>query len=401
MSNQRRCVGDQFPCRLLPHALQRLSTTTMAATAIRSVALIAIVLLTVSIVAGELLLDGPSLASLLTSSAATDADPLQVFGSPSVDFGEQPQKVELAHTFQLRNVSSSRVRIVEYRSSCSCMATPPQTGAKLILAPGAQLDVPVTFKTGTQQSTANGTLIVSYGNLTETDEVTNISQLALRLTARITPPYRITPDVLDFGSITDLSPAGQTKSFEIIGLGKEPLQVTDIKTSNPWVVAQLKPSDPATSRYSIDVSLNAQALTTASRQIRDAITLSLSSEVSPIAYVQVKADYRPSVECSPTSLTVSSSVGGTVKRGVRIVPACKAEVLELISTNPESIRPRIVSTNEDGSINCEVELADSAPRPLAGALQVTMRLMPDDSRTLTREVSIPVYRFSKERGHEN
>lgn len=373
----------------------------MAATAIRSVALIGLVLATLGIVTGELLLDGPSLVTLFTSSAATDADPLQVVGSPSVDFGEQPQKAELAHTFQLRNVSSMRVRVVEYRSSCSCMATPPQTGGKLILAPGEQLDVPVTFKTGTQQSTATGTLIVSYGNLTETDDAINVSQLALRLTARITPPYRITPDVLDFGSVTDLSPAGQTKSFEIVSFGKAPIQVTDIKTSNPWIVARLKPSVPATSRYSIDVTLNAQALTTAARQIRDAITISLSSDVSPIAYVQVKADYRPSLECSPASLTVSSSVSGTVKREVRIVPACKAEVLELTSTNPELIRPRVVSTNQDGSIICEVELADSAPLPLAGAIQVTVRLMPEDRRTLTREMSIPVYRFSKERGHEN
>lgn len=346
------------------------------------------------VIVGEALTRNSAVLGLFASSKSQRS--LTVLGSASVDFGEQSQGATLSHTFRLRNDSRSTVQILEFRTSCSCVATPPKTNSELSLAPGNYLEVPVSLSTGDRKSSASGALRLTYCHLPIKDTTIKPSQLELRLSATMALPYRISPEKLDFGTLTDLIPSRQARTIEIVGTLGDPLEIHDVSTTCKQLSVRLASSNPVENRHTIEVVLDAHDLVT-SLGLRDVIKLSLSSKVAPRAFVEVRANYRQSVESFPPSITVGSAINGRVTERFRIKPACAAKALRLTSTDAAAISPKMLATNEDGSIDCQVEIADVSPRQLVGAIQATISLAPSGEAIATREMSVPVYRFSKEK----
>lgn len=370
----------------------------MSSKKLQSFALFAVILLIAAIGAGEMLHKNSVLHSLYASIALTNEPSLRVLGPAEVDFGDQPQRAKLTHTFRLRNDSKSSIQIYEFRTSCRCVATPPKSASELVLAAGECLDVPITFTTGDQQSSATGTLFLFHRRLSDAAGADKIRPLELRLTAKVTAPYVIFPEAIDFGVVSSFSPPDQVRNIEVRGLHGLPPKITEVKTSSDRLTAELIPAGPGVHHVSVAVKLNTQGRTL-SCDIHESVTLLLDSETAPRATVQVKAAYRQNAEPTPSAITVDSSVTGDAVKRFRINSICKTDVLHLTSTDVAHIRPRIVETRDDGTVDCEVELSDTAPVPLTGQIQLTLRLMPQDGAAVSESLSIPVYRFT--RMHEN
>lgn len=317
-------------------------------------------------------------------------DDLIALESPIFDFGVQPQGERLKHVFTLLNNTRSAVKIIEYRTSCTCVVAGEEEPRNLTIAPGARFQVPLSFTTGNEQSRASGRALVYYRK-EGSDSAGEIGQLALVVRAEVTPDYRLLPEIIDFGVVDGLSVSEPKRVFEVTPAANVDLKITDIRASSDRVSGRLLPEKRHQS-YLVEVALHTSALV-ASRAVSERIILSTNSKRSPSSIVEVRARYKAAIEADPTSLIIDSSEQGEVDREIRIVTACPARIISVSSADPTKVRPSMDLDRVDGDFVCQVKVAASEGGPINSQLHVTLELQPDDSHSVTRTLAIPVYRF--------
>lgn len=327
---------------------------------------------------------------LKVDSAATP-HLLVVAGASNHNFGECRQHAELKHTFVLRNIGHSRVRIERFVTSCHCVSG---TASAMLVNPGNTVEVSVSLATGSAQDSIAGRVAVLYHDLNKpiANEVIN-----LHLRGHVALDYELSRREINFGLVDTLSGGPVTTTVSLSARRpNDRIEIIDVRSTNPAFVVRVLPN-PGHSPYELEVSLETESLEV-SQFLKGMIVLNTSSEICPRVCIVVRAEYAAPVETTPNILVVQSNEEGVKARNLRINTSRPSKLVSVISRETSVIPLLFDHQSLSGSHLVRINIAPCEGGDLSAGvtLKVALRAT-ENGQPFVRSVTVPIYRFCRER----
>src|SRR5262245_11863352 len=164
-----------------------------------------------------------------TEKPASTGAPKIVFATNIFDFGTVKQGEVVRHDFIFTNTGTATLEITQVKPGCGC--TTAGTWDKLV-EPGKTGSIPLQFN-----SSGFGGKVGKSATVTCNDPAN--SNIVLQLSGTVWKPVDITPTMAMFNfGVEDA--AEQTKTLRIVSNLQEPLQLSDLQSSNPAFKLALK-----------------------------------------------------------------------------------------------------------------------------------------------------------------
>jgi hypothetical protein len=240
------------------------------------------------------------LVRLSSKRSAPASATLPVSIEPAVfDFGQLLQRQVVSYAFLLTNSSTRPMRILAHRTTCSC--TVVGTGYEgQELAAHSSLQLPITFESGARDGPFSSSVTV----LLQQGERKHVAQAQLR--GEIIPDFRITPGILDFGTMRPLDHLVRTVSVSAGALTE--MSIEQGKPLPPGFVVTIDRSGtPRGHPYLATLSISFTAPATGTSQLVDQnLEFATSSRRVPILRIPTRAIVMPDIEIVPPVVVLSS-----------------------------------------------------------------------------------------------
>lgn len=325
-------------------------------------------------------------------SADAHLDPKLPYGLIAPDaavhhFGEHRQGEQLRHVFSLLNNTERTVKIVELNSSCQCVVAGDDELGSMTNPPRQRFSLPISIKTSGSQDEAAGRVIVRYGDAA--DEKNDFrGEYALVVKADVLPADRITPSVLDFGTIDGLQTQTATKTVRIVPVDVQNLSVDTLRATTPFLTPKLAAATSSGTDILMDITLNVSSFSS-SRSFEGMVTFETNCERARRAAIQVRGRYVAAAEAKPEAVILSSAERGDVERSVHLISARPSRIVSIGLPEGQLLRARWTenATATDHVVTFVISPVDQA------ALHAEIRAENKSSSGIRRTVTIPVSRF--------
>lgn len=176
------------------------------------------------------------IAALLAFACETVAHAQLVCDAPDFDFGVLPEtRLEIAHTFTVRNVGAEPADVVAVRSSCDCVTAAP---TRRNVPPGESFPVDARFVFKNESGPQRRAIHLAYRASGTAPEIAP-GICTFRLTGTILRPVMLQPSRLDLGTIP---PGGTATGCVTLAVGRcGPFALQTVASADPGVRADFVP----------------------------------------------------------------------------------------------------------------------------------------------------------------
>jgi len=323
---------------------------------------------------------------------------LQIEGSAVHDFGTARHGETLRHAFSLVNSSQAPIEIVELRTSCSCVVPGGEGGFhETHVGPHARVKLPIALHTSGADATAGGRAIVFFRQQSRPPA---FGQLELLVKAAIEPDYRLEPRSIDLGEVSGLDSLSVNRKIRVTPVALPSLVVRGATTSADWLKVAVAPIGDASQGYEVEVVLDA-AHFNETKSFDTTLVVATDSQRAPKAAIAVTGKYIAPVEALPPIIIVGSDERGNVERKVRLRCCCLVQ-LRQAATSPSGAScrfdPERVAREHELTIVVPETTGELATGESAtGETKLTAEFFPAGETSVTRELTIPIYRFGPSR----
>jgi len=315
---------------------------------------------------------------------------LVVRGDEVFDFGNVYQNESLTHVFTVANSAKSDIRIVEYRSSCSCTVLADVKG--LVLHSGDSLQLPVSIKTGAGEGRIDS--LVSLYCQSSSEEDTKEGSITLGVKGTIVPAYSVRPTLIDFGEVH--SPKPVRRVARLRANADRSVRILKIESNNKAFAGALVAATPGEDDPYIEVTFSGGD-TLATRFVNGTITIHTNSKKLPSTTILCKAKFIPPVQVSPSSIVVDFDRRGDITERITVRTT---EVSE-ISVDTREPYISLISRNSDEESRLhqiDVVLRDSNSQGFTSNVRIAVKYLHGTVGTEAATVEIPVHRLAQRKG---
>ena len=230
-------------------------------------------------------------------------------------------------------------------------------------------------------------MIVRYGDAA--DEKNDFrGEYALVVKADVLPADRITPSVLDFGTIDGLQTQTATKTVRIVPVDVQNLSVDTLRATTPFLAPKLAAATSSGNDILMDITLNVSSFSS-SRSFEGMVTFETNCERARRAAIQVRGRYVAAAEAKPEAVILSSAERGDVERSVHLISARPSRIVSIGLPEGQLLRARWTenATATDHVVTFVISPVDQA------ALHAEIPAENKSSSGIRRTVTIPVSRF--------
>lgn len=218
------------------------------------------------------------------------------FDVAAIDLGDLAQGESVTREFTLRNRLNVPITIAAIETSCSCSTLPEKI--RDIVAPNDQITIPVTMHAGGHDGRLSAKVSVYYRIGSE--PLRHVADAVL--SAQVLPDFRLEPKLLDFGTVTELDSV--RRSVEIRPAGLLDAKVLDASSSHESF--RIRADRISSSRLFVQFNPPSELQ---SQHLTSVITIKTNSKRLPVAKLFARANFRSTLEVTPTSLVFSRAQG--------------------------------------------------------------------------------------------
>ncbi len=217
---------------------------------------------------------------------------LVTFDPPTFNFGTLLQNQTVSHEFRLMNRSTNEVRVVALSATCSC--TLPAAGlAGSIIKAGADLKVPVEFKTGGRDGPVSSSVTVLFESA---DSGHTRFAVQAELLSTVNADFTFEPVSVDFGGINPGESATKIVTFSPKALKK--IAIKQPQGLPKEIEISLKQNELEDTDTSLVITLHAPQSTRYQR-LDGIINVPTSSPRVPLVSIQTRGFVKLEVELVP------------------------------------------------------------------------------------------------------
>jgi hypothetical protein len=247
--------------------------------------------------------DWSRLASRPTMWGAANQPAALRVDNATFDFGKIWDSDTVSHTFQMVNMGSETVRILNVHATCGCTTTAKWEKQ---VEPGQTWDLPVKFVAANRRGKTTKSVVV------DTDDP-GARRVTFMLTGEITPRLEITPATsVNFGVLQQSSAIKKTLSIAV--KCEEPVTLKNAKADTDLLKANLREVEPGR-KYELDVETVPPLKVT---NVRNKVTVETDSKEQPEISVPVYAYVQPRILLLPSALMVPQPLSDEFRRKVTL-----------------------------------------------------------------------------------
>jgi len=312
------------------------------------------------------------------------------------DFGEIGQMEDMEHAFSLTNVSEQSIRVTGVDASCRCMWNEKneETLAGTLIAPQEKIGIPIKMNTSTRQDDISGKVLITYRRILENEEEGPPENLVLNIKAYVIPDYRITPAVVDFGTIDGLTHGEVRRVITIAPETVESVAIHNATASREAVSVEIlcETSVDRTAPCEIEVVLDVSSYQE-SVTLQGAIHIDVDSEPMPRALIPFRAEYIAPLEYQPDSIVIGSDIKGDVSKEITIISSCPSQIIAIHGERELGVVAEYSDENREKNHTIQLTIPPCSDEAIDEVLELEIMLFPVVGEEQLRTLSVPVYRF--------
>lgn len=316
------------------------------------------------------------------------------------DFGERRPGETLSHTFVLTNPTSWPVKIVQAVSSCSCTVIDQEGYSPgTTISPHGNLEIPVSLRTQARQDLVSGRVTINYRILSDREESAAEQSIVLRVSASMLPDFRVTPLTLDLGNVDALSAASTTRTIDVTPVANRQVTVQQVRAASDFLSVRLLPSRQSDATQPIEVALDTSRFVN-SRRFDGNVIISTNSEQRPTVVVRVHGEYVAPATAVPDAIIIASDEPGEIHRDL-VVSTSQPSLIQSVMAPSNDIRAQF-NSGATATMEHHITISVASPdKDVNAQIRINLELFPDGADSVVRTLSVPVHRFSRNRGVKN
>jgi hypothetical protein len=238
-------------------------------------------------------------ATPLPNVPSTEATPVTgdvpsiEFKELTYDFGEIEEGQEVTHIYKFNNTGKGSLKVDSVRTSCGCTAA--LVTAETV-APGAEGDIKVTFKTAGKKGDQAKRITVR-----SNDPKNPIVTLTIK--GKVKVELDVTPDTIFFGQIKKNQ--GLQREIKIMPSNQKDFKIESIKSSSEFITTTMdKYKEAEMTGYKVMVNLSEKMKP---GSVSESITINTNNTKKPQIKISISGRILGDIVVTPTSLSFVSS----------------------------------------------------------------------------------------------